>query len=169
MPTSTAGKSNNRGFTLIELTIVIALLGLFALVALPLLGNFGESGLKRSARQLAGVTRHLFNEAALTGKEHRLVFDPGNGSYRALLRENNGELVATGKRNKMELAAGVRFRDIQQPGSGTGGGEVITRIYPVGWMQETVLHLTDAAGEVMTLRLMPFTGTTEIYTEYREF
>ena len=170
MPISTAGTSNNAGFTLIELTIVIALFGLFTLISLPLLSNFGESGLERAARRLAGVTRHLFNEAALTGKEHRLVFDPPAASYRALVRRDSGELVPTGRTHQEQLPQGVRFRDIQQPGHGSsGGGEVIARIYPVGWMQETILHLSDENGESMTVRLLPFTGTTEVYAGYREF
>lgn len=170
MPTSTAGTSNNAGFTLIELTIVVALLGLFTLISLPLLSNFGESELERAARRLAAVTRNLFNEAALTGKEHRLVFDRPAASYRALVRETSGELVAAGRSEREHLPAGVRIDAIMQPGQGaSGGSEVIARIYPVGWMQETVLHLNDAAGERMTIRLLPFTGTTEVYAGYREF
>jgi general secretion pathway protein H len=46
---------------------------------------------------------------------------------------------------------------------------VTTVIHPVGWLEETVIHLKDEKGRTLTLRLMPFTGSTEIYEGYREF
>jgi len=39
--------------------------------------------LAAAARRLGGTTKSLFNEAALTGREHRLVYDLERGSYRA--------------------------------------------------------------------------------------
>jgi general secretion pathway protein H len=36
-------------------------------------------------------------------------------------------------------------------------------------VEETIIHLEDGAGEMLTLRVMPLTGTTEVFDGYREF
>jgi general secretion pathway protein H len=64
----------------------------------------------------------------------------------------------------------VRFKDIAIPARGSfSRGEVTTEIQPVGWMEETVVHLEEEGGRTLTLRIMPYTGTTEVFDGYREF
>lgn len=158
------------GFTLIELAIVIFLIALFAMIAIPLVAGMGERGLDASARRIAGTVKYLYNEAALTGSLHRLVFNLDEGTFAAKRQQKNGELEelgGTGRRQK--LKGDVKFRDVTIAARGSyTSGEVTADIYPVGWMEETVIHL-DREGKVLTLRLMPFTGATEIYEGYREF
>ena len=48
-------------------------------------------------------------------------------------------------------------------------GLITTRIHPSGWVEETIIHLDDGAGEMLTLRVSPLTGTTEVFDGYREF
>ena len=94
MPTSTTGNSTKQaGFTLIELTIVVVILALFALLTVPLFGATGTSKLEYSARRLSGTIKYLFNESALTGKEHRLIYNLGQGTYRGKIVEATGEIV----------------------------------------------------------------------------
>jgi prepilin-type N-terminal cleavage/methylation domain-containing protein len=170
MPTSTAGKSTNGGFTLIELTIVILLIALFSALTVPLL-SVGDDGMRTSARRLIGTVKHLYNEAALKRTEYRLIFNIDEGTYRAQRLEANGELVdAEGLGRRRELKGVTRFQDVQVTGRGRwSSGEVTMAIHPGGWLEETVLHLHNGKGDVLTLRVMPFTGSTEIYEGYREF
>lgn len=158
------------GFTLIELGIVIFLLALFAMISVPLVAGLGERGLDASARRIAGTVKYLYNEAALTRSLHRLVLNLDEGTFAARRQDAKGELVelrGTGRVQK--LKGDVKIRDVMIAGRGNyTSGEVTADIYPVGWMEETVIHL-DRDGKVLTLRLMPFTGTTEIYEGYREF
>lgn len=173
MPTSTAGKSTsrggNRGFTLIELGVVLFLIGLFSLLLIPRLDRFGQGNLDASARRLRGTIKYLYNEAALTGREHRLVYDLDHGSYRGLVLAASGDLTAlpgTGK--GATLLAGVHFRDLTLRGQGSfTTGEVTTRIHPTGWLEETVIHLRDDEGKELTLRIAPLTGAADIYPDYR--
>jgi general secretion pathway protein H len=67
--------NKESGFTLIELTIVVLLLGLFSALVVPRLPGVGEDGLKSSARRIAGTVKYFFNEAALTGRPHRLEYN----------------------------------------------------------------------------------------------
>lgn len=175
MPTSTAGNltepHGQRGFTLVELCVILFLLGLFSLLLIPNLARFGRGELDASARRLRGTIKYLFNEAALTGLEHRLVFDLEQGSYRAMRLQPNGELTGLqGPGKGTRLPAGVRFQDLTLRGRGTfSTGEVTTRIHPTGWLEETILHLQDESGAQVTLRVSPLSGTADIYPGHQVF
>lgn len=70
-----------RGFTLIEVMLVIAVIGLVATSAVVGFRHLARSDLRTSAAQLAGALRYLYDRASATGKMHRLVFDFEEGSY----------------------------------------------------------------------------------------
>jgi len=171
MRTSTAGNSNNQtGFTLIELAVVILLLSLFSLISIPLFSHTGQGGLDASARKLAGTVKYLFNEAALTGQEHRLIFNLDRATYRGVIQEADGsleEITGTGK--ETALRQNVRFSLLSLPGRGSfTSGEVTVRIHPSGWLEETVIQLSTT-DDTLTLRLNPLTGSSEIFEGARDF
>lgn len=172
MPTSTVGRLNRQtGFTLIELLLVVLLLGLMASLSLPLLSGFEPEQLKATARRLSGTVKYLYNEAAMTGREHRLTFTLQEGTYRAEMVNAAGELQPLpGVGAKKQLGRGVRFDTIYQPRRGEqSAGEVTTALLPGGWLEETIIHLQDDKGQKLTLRLVPLTGLTEIFDGYRDF
>ncbi|PLX78741.1 MAG: hypothetical protein C0615_03350 [Desulfuromonas sp.] len=167
---SRAGASTEYGFTLVELTLVIALLGLLLGMVVPRLPAIGEKRLDATARRIAAMTRHLYNEAALTGLEHRLFFDIEKNSLGGRRIEENGELVpVTGSGRDLDLSSPIRLADVSLPGrERINRGEVSSRILPVGWIEETVIHL-QGEKRTLTLYLQPLTGETEIYEGYKEF
>lgn len=172
MRTSTAGNSTSSpGFTLVELCVVLLLIGLFSAVLLPQLGRFGQGELDASARRLRGTIKFIFNEAALTGREHRLIYDLERGTYRAMILRPGGELVELpGPGKTARLPEGIRFQDLTLRGRGTfSAGEVAMRIHPTGWLEETVIHLQDKAGAQRTLRVAPLGGVADIYQGYKVF
>lgn len=172
MPTSTAGKlTDQRGFTLIELGIVVLLLGLIAGLIMPLLGNWGQNDLLGSARRLAGTVRYLYNEAALTRNEHRLVFDLDNASYQARVLDETGELKSLeGTGSGQSLLGDARFEDIVVTSRGRfTTGEVTTLFHPSGWLDETVIHLRDGDGRQLSLRFAPLTGAMDLVEGYEDF
>lgn len=172
MPTSTVGRLNNQhGFTLLELALVLLIIGLFSTLTLPYVSGMGGNKLDASARRLAGVTKYLYNEAALTGREHRLLFNLDRQSFEGQSVEDSGQVVAmTGSGGAYSLPSSVRFKDVQIPGRGKyTEGEHSSRILPVGWMDETVVHLQSEGGKQLTLRMNPYTGLTEVFEGYREF
>jgi len=147
------------------------LIGLFSALVVPVFGGFGESDLRSAARRLAGTTRHLYNEAALSGRPYRLRFDLDRGTYGGLRQEADGRLVpVAGSGGGRTLPEGVRFRDIVVAGRGrSSSGQTDALILPVGWLDETVIHLAGAGDRTLTLRLQPLSGSTEVYEGYREF
>jgi len=159
------------GFTLVEVVVVMVLISIFMVFSIPLFGNVGTSGLDTSARRLSGTIKYLFNEAAMSGLEYRLVYDLDKGSYRAQVLEATGELVdATDQGREASLKDGVRFKDVRISGRGKfTAGTVTARIHPSGWAEEAIIHLANNEGEELTLRVVSLTGMTEIFSGYREF
>ncbi len=162
-------RSAQTGFTLVELAVVVALLALFSMLTIPIFSSTGTSKLGYSARRLSGTIKYLFNEAALTGQEHRLIYNLDRDTYRGKIVEANGEVVdLKGLGKETSLAGDVRFRDLQLPGRGTfTSGEVTVRIHPSGWLEETSVHLEDGPENELTLQIMPLTGTSEIFEGYK--
>ena len=56
--------ASKKGFTLIELSIVVLILSAFMLVAVPKFDNFTEGNLKSSSRNLSTTIKYLYSEAA---------------------------------------------------------------------------------------------------------
>lgn len=170
MPTSKTGTSTETGFTLVELTVVLLLIGLIFSLVLPRLPGIGENRLKSTARRLSGMAQHLFNEAALTGNEHQLVFSIDDNSVTGKMIDADGELVYDEEFARQTDLGAVRLIDVDIPGRGKATrGQVTTRVLPIGWIEETVIHIKGENEQVMTLHLQPLTGTTTVYEGYRDF
>ena len=171
MPILKAGSSTETGFTLVELAVVIVLVGLMLGLVLPRLPGIGENKLEATARRIAGMTRHIYNEAALTGLEHRLRIDLTQQRIEGLRLEANGELVGlTGNGRGSALPDSVRLLDVELVGlKKVTSGQLDTRFLPVGWLDETVLHLRDDNGQVLSLHLQSLTGRTETHVGYKDF
>ena len=71
-----------RGFTLIEILAVVAILALSAMLVLPNLGALGERRLQQAALRLAAEIELARQRAVVTGIPHRLLFDLQNRVYR---------------------------------------------------------------------------------------
>lgn len=162
-----------RGFTLIELAVVMFIMGLMLSLVMPYLGGFRYAKLKSETRRLAGRASYLFDEASGQKVMLRLVFDIDRNRYWVARYDplsphpTDKEPVFTpdqgpGARPVL-LPADVRIRDVTVEGVGTTNeGQAFCQFYPEGYVDATVVHLMDASGNVMTLALNPLTGQVEI-------
>ena len=77
-----------NGFSLIELLIVVAILGLVGIIAVPSISNTFRFSVQSSAREIATLIKDASNSAQITGKIHRVAYDIKNSQYWA---ESTGE------------------------------------------------------------------------------
>ncbi|MCG3169302.1 MAG: hypothetical protein CALGDGBN_00820 [Pseudomonadales bacterium] len=88
MPTSSTRISELRGFTLLELLVALALLGLLSGMAVLAVGGIEERRAREEAAALRDRIAFASEEAMLQGEEYLLAV--GSGSYR-FLRFDAGE------------------------------------------------------------------------------
>jgi general secretion pathway protein H len=152
------------GFTLLEIAIVLFIMGLVLTVVIPYLGGFKGAQLKSAARRLAGRANYLFEEASARKLVIRLVFDLDHDGYRVFIADPYApkpkfmpDLSSGGA--PVKLPQGVWIQDVTVEGVGTfNRGAVACQFYPGGYVDATVIHLADSAGDAMTLSIDPLTG-----------
>ena len=127
---------NSRGFTLIELIVVVAVMAVITIAVVTGVGNVRGASVQSETGKIGVCVRYLYNLTVLSGKVHRLAFDldkrmywgeeqtsddpcqqfllPGEGEEEAALKEakrhpkkaGKGKKGANGKEQPAKLDAG---------------------------------------------------------------
>ncbi len=159
------------GFTLIELAVVVAILGVMVALIAPRLGDIGEANLKRSARHLTGMIRFLHEESQAKKMEYRLHFDIQEGRYWpeawAWTSEKTREIrkVQSVIAGEGTLSGQVTFRDIK---AGSHPDDPYILFTPDGWVETAIIHLRDGSDRDFSLLVKPLTANTELREGYVE-
>ena len=96
--------SDNHGFSLLELLLVLLLLGLSSLIVLPTIDNgLRERAVRRSALSLAAVARELRSRAIYEGIPQRLVLNVVDSSY-LIARDREVHLPSDVKFSRLRAA-----------------------------------------------------------------
>jgi general secretion pathway protein H len=74
-------RRKNSGFTLIEILVVVAILGMLMSGAVYGLRAVAKSDLRSTSSKLAGAIRYCFDRAITTGSYYRLVLDLDGNKY----------------------------------------------------------------------------------------
>ncbi|HUI46542.1 MAG TPA: prepilin-type N-terminal cleavage/methylation domain-containing protein [Nitrospirota bacterium] len=174
-PRGDKGRHNSaKGFTLIELTIIIVILGVMLSLIIPRLGEIGEANLKRSARHLTGMIRYLRDESQARKAVYRLRFDVQGGRFWTEVMTLSADQSVEFTRLQSEigtegsLAGQTTFRDVKVAGH---PDDPYIQFTPDGWVENAAIHLRDGDGKDFTLFVNPLLGSTELregYVEDRE-
>lgn len=120
----------SRGFTLVELSITIALIAMIAMVAIPSVTNASRYDLRKQGLSLSTLIRQVYEEAILSGDVHRLVFDAGKETI--TLQKTDGmvqlepdrlEVAAKPPIAETALASGLAMAMGASGGGGEEGGD----------------------------------------------
>ena len=101
----TATRSSNRGrrfrraYTLVEVLIVVAILGIVSAAVVPSMLSAGAMGVQAAARIIVSDLLYAQNEAIAHQAERRVTFDVGANAYR-LVDENGSALSVDWKNGK---------------------------------------------------------------------
>ena len=162
---------NSKGYTLIELIVVVVLIGLTLTLTIPRFRYaLLTDDLKATTRKIAGMINNLRNEAISEQRDYILRFDLGlnriwidspamTESERAMEREK-----------AFNLAKDVRILDIRFKGEEKKmTGETSIRVNRRGYVQPSLIHLGSEDGKEFTLVLRPFLGKVNILENYVDF
>lgn len=88
----------SRGFSLVEILVVVAILGLMLGASVYGFRSIAKSELRSSASKLAGAIRYCFDRAITTGAYYRIVLDLDGNKYWAE-RSDDRMYLSAGKEN----------------------------------------------------------------------
>jgi general secretion pathway protein H len=147
--------ARRRGFTLIELILVIFLISLIAAMALPSFYGLSANKLKSDARRIASLLRYLNDTAISTKETYSLKFDLGEGSLS--WKDSGGKKTET-------------FEDLVSlylPSKGEmKEGQVTIFFGPLG-IQELIAVRLRKEDKGMIVTLNPWSGRTKVTPDDR--
>ncbi len=146
------------GFTLIELVMVLAVLGLMAAIIIPKAFNLKGERLGKEARHLVTFISHLSTEAAIKKKPLRLYYDLDKGRYWAIMLDANADFfeekpLATPLLRKVTFPQGISFHEVAKGRINTNRGITYTSFTPWGYRDKTRIYLKTEKDRILTISI----------------
>jgi prepilin-type N-terminal cleavage/methylation domain-containing protein len=166
-----AGVCRKSGFTLLELIIVVALIGLLLVVSVPALrDSLVNDPLKSGARKLIGYIGGVRDKAVREQQAYLVYFDLDENRIWHLPEKDAGtEEKEIPEQGVLQLPADVELRDVWMRSTGS-----ISRGIPElwvsrqGYLDQTVLHLENSDGDALSLVVSTFLPDIEVREGYYE-
>jgi general secretion pathway protein H len=106
-----SGGAPERGFTLIELMVVIAVVAVISAAAVPALRGITGANARQAAGEVAGSLRYLFDTAALRHATCRLAIDIGGRAFWAECAPGAVTLARPDRASRVARELEERFPD----------------------------------------------------------
>jgi len=167
-----------RGFTLVELIVVLALIGIIFGIAVPRVENLTPKYAMRSAaRSIASTLEYIRSQAVYQGKTFAILYDLKRNMYIPVFAPPEYEpdlpFELWPRGEPQSLPTLVRFHSIIRADNSifqvADTDQVPIRIDPMGASGSHVVVLTDADGHVLSVKFNALTGTVDFYGEIVAF
>ena len=157
-----------RGFTLLELVVVVAIMGVVASLVFPALGD----GLRRwrlqgAVREVAATLKFARNQSVAGRAPLQVILDRGRGVYWLdrpgdPARYGPEQAIARGVR-LFALPKGVRFGDVAAAGPDPGAERVGIVFFPKGSSAGAEVQIVDGQGGAYRVSVDSMTGHARVY------
>lgn len=161
---------NNKGFTLIEISVVVLLIGITLFVAGPTLrSTLLNNPLDDAGKLIISAVRELRNDSVRDQLDYVLHLDLVKNVFWITTADMTSEKKAEKKSKPHILPVEVVFADVTLPdGSKYTDGEVSVAFYKKGHATPAVIHLKKGDAR-KTIVIEPFLNQTGIYDKYTDF
>jgi type II secretion system protein H len=159
---------SSPGFTLIELSLVLLIIGVLLTLAVPRLGLLTEARLDTEADRLGSTLAYLHEEAALRGRIYRIRFDLDREGWSIAVQAPmaGGDIASDFVAEWDPLAEDTAYGDgldivrVQTPTGSARSGLADVYFYPEGGPGELAVTLGDGQRAV-ELHMDAVTGYVE--------
>jgi len=161
---------NNRGYTLIELSVVVLLIGIMLLVAVPRVRDtLLNDDLKAVTRRLISSARELRYESVREQTDYILHIDLTNPAFWSYPADTTAEKRMELRKGAYRVPEGIRIVDVRQADQGKKtDGEVLVHFFRRGYVEPTIVHLAKD-DRSFTLVFNPFLQAMTVYEKYVDF
>ena len=163
-----AGTSDRRGFTLIEVAMVLFIFSILMVAAAPRLASFlSSSKLETNVSRLAIYLEHIRDEAIYKRKVLILRCRIEEGTFAVYAPRGEKEKGLLIK--PLHFPEEIKILDIHIPGKEKKSiGETLISFFPGGMADSALIHLKDNEDKEITLELSPLSRKVEIHEGYLE-
>jgi prepilin-type N-terminal cleavage/methylation domain-containing protein len=158
----------DRGFSLIELVIVLVLISLSVALVAPSLSRFAKRvELKAAAQKISGILRYFRSESIQKGKVYQVQFDADRREVRVQALEEEGEgdkedEVAKVLKKSYFLPEGIQMKEVKIPSAEFPSDVPAIEFYPNGGSNGGSVILEAEEQKGYRIRVQFLTGIVEV-------
>jgi general secretion pathway protein H len=160
-----------RGFTLIEIAVVMVIISMVMVLVLPRLPSSDQENLKISARTLAATLRYIQERAATSQTGYHLMLSPGTDVIKIYETGTDGSVKdpADPLLQKAAVKEGIIVADVRIPRLGKiNDGQLRVDVGVAGVRDFITIHLRSAEGQFWTVMAFPSGGKVKAFEGYHE-
>ena len=172
MPKNIKNNAKNPGFTLIELSVVIILIGVVFVVVMPrLTGLFSGRKLLGFSRELAGALDYTRSRAVVDGRVYNFHIDRDKQEYWYIAKEDDDkknsyyryrEDEEEKKPRKRRIPEGMTITRLKLKTRAVDRYEPVIRFYPRGNSNGAEIYLETEQGDKTVIKVKPYTGKSSV-------
>ena len=170
LPQSNKISRNARGYTLIELILVLVLLGIMFGIAVP---KFHQAilsdSLDATSLRIIGLVQDLREKAVSNQVTYVLHLDLRGKKLWAFAVTASEEEQEKARASAYQLPDDVKIEDIWSWSSGKLYDEAKIHFSKKGYIEQSMIHLQSLDGRQLSLELSPFLGSIKVHEGYVDF